>query len=591
MRENPLVYLFSKTWKYSEGNRRKVVLFWVMFIVAEIIWVFVKPLIWARMINMIQMQGITHENVKTLTGLLAINLLGVLVFWMIHGPARCIEQSNAFRARINYRRYLLRGVMTLPMEWHTDHHSGDTLDKVEKGTGALFNFSESSFEIIYAIVKLVGSYAVLIYFSRPAAYIVLAMMIVSAIITMRFDRVLIGRYKDLNHAENRISESVFDAISNISTVIILRVERLVFGAIMRKVEEPFDLKRRTNVLNEFKWFLTNLSCAVMTALVLGIYFWQHVGTSQGVLIGSIYLLIKYLEEISELFSQFTSMYGDIVIRKTRMMNAEELAEDFRSENFTNHVLPDTWHELRIEGLGFSYHESGGVSHLEGINLSLRRGERIAFVGESGSGKTTLLKIMRDLYTPRSLRLLVDGVAIPHGFDGISRAIALIPQSPEIFTATIRENITLGAEYDDEFIRRFTDMACLTGVIEGLPHGFDSSIKEKGVNLSGGQQQRLALARGLLACHGKDIVLLDEPTSSLDTATEMQVYRNIFEAFTDKTVVSSIHRLHLLSLFHRIYMFAEGRIMAVGSLSELLESCPQFQILWKQYHEQEVENVS
>lgn len=109
-------------------------------------------------------------------------------------------------------------------------------------------------------------------------------------------------------------------------------------------------------------------------------------------------------------------------------------------------------------------------------------------------------------------------------------------------------------------------------------------------MSGGQQQRLALARGLAACDDKDIVLLDEPTSSLDIATEMQVYRNVFSAFTGKTVVSSIHRLHLLPLFDRIYVFAHGRIIGAGSLSELLVTCHEFQRLWEQYHEQEIENV-
>jgi len=121
--------------------------------------------------------------------------------------------------------------------------------------------------------------------------------------------------------------------------------------------------------------------------------------------------------------------------------------------------------------------------------------------------------------------------------------------------------------------------------------FDSSIKEKGVNLSGGQQQRLALARGLLACHDKDIVLLDEPTSSLDTGTEMKVYGNIFREFYDKTIVSSIHRLHLLPLFNRIYFFSNGQIIASGSLSELLNQCLEFQELWRQYNEHKEEATS
>jgi ATP-binding cassette, subfamily B, bacterial len=590
MRENPLVYLFGKTWRYSEGNRRNVVLFWAMFIVAQLTWVFARPFIFAKLIDTVQSRGITKESMPTLWMLLGLAVLATVVTWALHGPARYLEESNAFGVRINYRRHLLKGIMTLPMKWHTEHHSGDTIDKIEKGTNSLFNFSQTTFELIYMGVKLVGSVAVLIYFSKSAAAIALLMMAICAIVTTRFDKVLVPRYQQLNRAENRISESVFDAISNITTVIILRVEKLIFKALMRKVEEPFALRRRTNRLNEWKWFTVDLSCAVITAVVLGIYFWQHVGTAKGVLIGSIYLLIKYLEEVNDLFSQLASKYGNVIVRKTQIMNAEELAEDFRPENFTNHVLPVNWQEIAIEGLNFSYSGNGETprQHLENINMSLRRGERIALVGESGSGKTTLLKLMRGLDTPQSLRLLVDGMCLPEGFDNISRAIALVPQNPEIFATTILENITLGAEQDLDFVRRFTDMACFTDVVRRLPRGFESSIKEKGVNLSGGEQQRLALSRGLEACDDKDLVLLDEPTASLDTATEMRVYQNIFAAFPEKTIVSSIHRLHLLPMFHRIYMFDKGRIIATGSLTDLIATCPQFQKLWEQYRQKEAE---
>lgn len=189
--------------------------------------------------------------------------------------------------------------------------------------------------------------------------------------------------------------------------------------------------------------------------------------------------------------------------------------------------------------------------------------------------------MRDLYHPKTLELSVDGRPIQDGFGGISRAISLVPQNPEIFATTIMENITLGAEYEHDFVRHFTDIACFTDVAEKLPHGLETSIKEKGVNLSGGQQQRLALSRGLLACHDKDIILLDEPTSSLDTATEMRVYQNIFGAFKGKTIISTIHRLHLLPLFDKIYFFDQGRIAGKGTLQELLSTNAQFQDLWQQ----------
>ena len=588
-RRNPLLYLFSRSWTYSKGNRDKVVWYWIMFIVANIVPLVGTPLVFAHIMNTVQKEGITSENFPILIGLLFLTLLFDLFFWSLHGPARYIEKNNAFKLRRNYKHYLLKGIMTLPMDWHVEHHSGDTIDKIEKGTNALYTFSESSFEIINALVQLVVSYAILAYFSPPSAFIVFGMICVAVWITISFDRVIVRQYRELNWAENKISESVFDAVSNISTVIILRVEKLVFKSIMNKIEKPYELYKRNQRLNELKWFFINICCTIMIIAVLSVYFWQNIGTAQGILIGSLFLLMNYLNKVNSLFYKFTGMYGQILRRKANVSNAEELTYDFKTENFANHVLPKDWQQLEVQNLNFSYHSDNTEDlHLKDITMSIGRGERIGLVGESGSGKTTLLKLIRDLYHPTSGKIICDGAVIQDGFGGISRAIALVPQNPEIFATTILENITLDAEYPMDFVKHFTDMACFTTIAEGLPHKFKSSIKEKGVNLSGGQQQRLALARGLLACHDKDIVLLDEPTSSLDTATEMKVYRNIFQEFRDKTIISSIHRLHLLPLFQTIYMFNDGRIIDSGTVQDLLADCPEFRELWRQYHEHKLD---
>lgn len=580
LKRNPLSYLLAKGWEHAQGVRLRIVGFWLMFIVANAIHIIGQPLVWAKVMDTVQLEGITESSFKTLTLLLLLTILLEIAFWAFHGPARVIEEVAAFRIRANYRRFLLGGILVLPLEWHANHHSGDTIDKVEKGAMGLHQFSTNTFLAISGLVQLFGSYVMLTYFCPWAGVIVGGMILVTAWITVRFDRVLVAQYKEIYRAENAVSESVFDSISNITTVIILRVEKLVFDAIMHKIELPYELVKRNIVLNEIKWFLTNMCCAFMAAGVLSVYFWQNIGGTESILVGSLYLLIQYLTRVSEQFYQFTSLYGDILQRKSRVMNAEELSVDFKSENFNNHCLPQEWQKLTIKGLSFSYGGENTDLHLEDLSLSISRGERIALVGETGSGKTTLLKVMRDLYHPIGLTLSVDGSVIPHGFEGISRAIALVPQNPEIFATTIEENITLGAEYDMDFVQRFISMACFSDVVEQLPRGLASSIKERGVNLSGGQQQRLALSRGLLACHDKDIVLLDEPTSSLDGVTEMQVYQNIFRGFEGKTILSSIHRLHLLPLFDRICMFSGGKIIATGTLEELLQSCPQFTSLWE-----------
>lgn len=145
---NPLFYLFSKTWQYSSGNRKNIVLYWSLFIIANAFILIFHPLVLAKVMDVIQKDGINHKNIAFLCELLLLTLGLDFLFWVFHGPARVIERSNGFKAKANYRKKLLKGVMTLPLDWHSNHHSGDSIDKIEKGTTALYAFSVDSFEVI-----------------------------------------------------------------------------------------------------------------------------------------------------------------------------------------------------------------------------------------------------------------------------------------------------------------------------------------------------------------------------------------------------------------------------------------------------------
>lgn len=590
-KSNPLFHLFSQTWRYSEGNRKNVKLYWLLFIVGNTISLICQPLLMAKIMNIMQKDGVTKDNINHIVSLLILNVFITVVFWTMHGPARILERANAFKVRASYRKSLLKGVMSLPLDWHTEHHSGDTIDKIEKGANSQYAFSAESFQVISSLAQLVVSYGMLAYFSWPSAIIVLCMISLTVFITMQFDRRIIANYKVLNRTENQISASVFDTVSNITTVVILRVEKLVFDAISHKIDSPFKLYCKNSIQIETKWFLTSMCSSSMIVIVLLAYCIQQLYGKQMIMISSVYLLMKYLGHIEELFFHFTGMYGEMLQRHSRVLNAEELAKDFQTVNFTNHVLPDDWRDISISNLNFSYRGEGKDMHLEDVSFTMRRGERIALVGESGSGKTTFLKIMRGLHDPASINLSVDGKSISDGFNGISRAITLVPQLPEIFATTIGENITLGAEYSDEVIGRSMNMACFSSVVERLPHGLGSVINEKGVNLSGGQQQRLALARGFLACQGKSLILLDEPTSNVDAENERRIYENINREFQGKTIIASIHGLHLLQHFDRVVMFSKGRIIASGTLHELLATCPQFGVLWSHYSKRDKSRVA
>ncbi len=583
-KDNPIVFLTRTAWNYSKGNRPNVFLYVSLFFLANAV-AFFEPLIVGWILNIVQEQGITSESLPLLIGLSSLFVGVSVAFWMFHGPARVIERNNAFFVRANYKKYLVDGTMDLSSQWHTDHHSGDTFDKIEKGTTALYNYSENSYEVIETIIKFVGSYAVLAYFNLHSAYLVLFMVILTLGLIIKFDKTLIKQYHELYRAENRISAKIFDTLSNITTVIILRIESLLSKEIMKKIMHPFGLFKRNNKLNETKWFIVSICSRSMMFIILLTYLLANVGTEKGVMVGTIYILYGYMQRISQLFFRFAFRYGDIVKQKTAVQNAMEVSDEFRKKKKSKAVNLNKWSFLEIRNLSFSYHnEQGAEKHLQNVSMIIRKNEKIALIGESGSGKTTFLKIIRELYEPKELDLYLDGKKLKKGFASISDQISLIPQEPEIFTTTIRENITLGIGHKLSFIKKFTNMAVFTKVVTRLPQGFESSIVEKGVNLSGGEKQRLALSRGLLASYDKKIILLDEPTSSVDMKNELKIYQNIFREFKNKTIISSIHRLHMLKLFDNIYFFKNGAIIESGTFSQLLKKSSEFQEMWKKYNE-------
>lgn len=580
--QNPLFYLFNKMWKYSYGNRKSVVLYMTMSVISNLIFA-LQPLVIGLFLNTIQIQGVSNGNLGYLFSILGLLLIIEFFVWVFHGPSRILEKRNAFYVRKKYKNYLLNGVMALPMEWHSDHHSGDTIDKIEKGTSSLFSFSERTYEIIDTAIALISAFGIILFFDRLAGIVAMGITLFVFFALTFFDRKLVPGYGIVNRAENKISEKIFDILSNITTVIILRVETLVLKSINKSIEAPFKQFDKNNITTEWKWFFSSFCGRIATLAVLGIYIVSNLSTGT-ILVGTIYILYGYINEVRNTFFRFAYLYNEIVRYRASVGNSEELSKYFHSTDLSGDKrLPKNWSKVKIENLGFSYEAKDNANlHLDNVSFDFSKGERIALIGESGGGKTTFLKIMRDLYQPQKIKLFIDGKLIPAGFSEISDSISLIPQDPELFATTVKDNLTLGVEYSNKRLKEFTDMACFSQVINRLPNKIESSIFEKGVNLSGGEKQRLALARGLLASVDKDIILLDEPTSSVDFQNELNVFKNIFSAFPMQTIIASVHRLHLLSLFNRVYFFEGGKIIASGTFEELKKNSSEFNILWERY---------
>jgi ATP-binding cassette subfamily B protein len=369
------------------------------------------------------------------------------------------------------------------------------------------------------------------------------------------------------------------------TVITLRLEKSMETGLLNKVQQILRPFRKSALINEWKWFCAEMMIVCIYGMITFGYIFSHWVPGQVFDVRSLVTLLAFVNQFTSVFQDIAWQYTEIVQSNTYVQTADVISTAYAEQHRADQPapLPANWQTLQLHRLNFShrasYDKGQGAQSLHDLHLTLKRGQRIALIGESGSGKSTLLSLLRGLYLPeRGLEIEVDGSTV--SLDQVNEAVTLFPQEPEIFENTLSYNVTLGLPFTEQEILGVCGSAHFTEVIRQLPQGLESDIREKGVNLSGGQKQRLALARGILAARDSDLVLLDEPTSSVDPRTEAMIYEGLFKAFADKVIVSSMHRLHLLPRFDYVYILHQGRIVGEGTFEYLRDHNPAFQELWR-----------
>jgi ATP-binding cassette subfamily B protein len=213
--------------------------------------------------------------------------------------------------------------------------------------------------------------------------------------------------------------------------------------------------------------------------------------------------------------------------------------------------------------------------LEGVDLDIAAGRTVALIGRTGSGKTTLAALVPRFYEVTAGRVLVDGVDVRDvRRRSLRREIGVISQDPFLFSASVRDNIAFGLpDAPHDAVEAAARAAQAHEFIEELPQGYDTVIGERGITLSGGQRQRLAIARALLI--DPRILILDDATASVDATTEARIRSGLREVMRDRTTIIIAHRLSTIALADEIVVLDEGRVVARGTQSELLEESPLF----------------
>ena len=271
---------------------------------------------------------------------------------------------------------------------------------------------------------------------------------------------------------------------------------------------------------------------------------------------------------------------------TALADASEMAEifeqsDFEADETSAQALTIKDGKIQFDHINFAYSGSETTNSclFEDFSLTIKAGEKVALVGESGSGKTSLTKLLFRFFEPQQGDLLFDGQnAKDFTLESLRDQISLVPQQPELFHRSVRDNIVLNADVSDEKLREVAQKAKSLDFIQKLPEQFDTMVGERGVKLSGGEKQRIALARAFL--EDAPIVVLDEATSALDSITEKQIQTAIFDLIEDKTAIVIAHRLSTILRMDRIIVMAQGKIIEDGTHQELLDLGGNYSKMWK-----------
>ncbi|MGD9172184.1 MAG: type I secretion system permease/ATPase, partial [Candidatus Thiodiazotropha sp.] len=306
-------------------------------------------------------------------------------------------------------------------------------------------------------------------------------------------------------------------------------------------------------------------------VVLGVYLIAEGELSMGALIAGVILVGRALAPMAQVANLAVRYYQ----AKTALGSLNSVMElpVERPEGKSFMSREQLQGNIELDDVSFSYPGEEKVA-LRNVSLTISAGEKVAIIGKVGSGKTTIEKLMQGLYDPDSGAVRIDGADLRQLDPAdLRRSIGYVPQDIMLFYGSVRDNMVLGAPYaDDNDILKVAKIAGVMDFVNQHPHGFDMQVGERGEHLSGGQRQAIAIARALLL--DPPVLMMDEPSNSMDNSTEAILKRQLAEYAKSKTLILVTHRSSLLDLVDRLIVIDRGRVVADGPKAQVLEALKQ-----------------
>jgi ATP-binding cassette subfamily B protein len=467
------------------------------------------------------------------------------------------------------RRTLYAHIQRLSLSFHDESQTGDLLSRVTSDIDAVQSFVTSGLlSVLINCITLAGMVSVMFYMNWRFTLIALSVAPVLFLVVFRYTRLIRRSSREVRKKEGQIASIIQEVFSSIRVVKAFAREDYEEKRLEEQSLESVEIALRARGVKAKLAPMVEIIVAVGTSLAL--WFGARMVLAGTLPAGSLILFIWYLGKMykpMQDLSKMTDTYSKAAVgyeRIQEILQSEREVKDLPSSRRAGRLRG----ELEFDHVSFSYELDQPI--LKDMSFRIEPGTVAAFVGPTGAGKSTIISLIPRFYDPDEGVVRIDGQDVRrYRQKSIRDQVSFVLQETVLFHTTIWRNIAYGKpDASREEILEASRIANAHEFIDKMPEGYDTVIGERGVTLSGGQRQRIAIARAVI--RSTPILILDEPSSGLDAASEQLVFEALDRLMADKTSVVIAHRLATIQRADRIYVVKNGAIAESGKHDDLLK---------------------